>query len=138
MAPRPPKDPATVGSFAELRSHYRTLWAELEDCRAMKSATNEALGYRAAEVRGVKAEVKTLRRGMVQMTRKQEATGKLKSCGAWSGAAIGCVTLLWTGFEEYGYPGPRWLFEHEFVYGSVCWFTTLLFGWAAKAYHTGE
>jgi|TARA_R110001592_G_scaffold339021_2_gene626484 hypothetical protein len=104
----------------------------------MKGATNEALRYRAGEVRGVRAEVKTLRRNMVQMTRKQEAAGKLKASGAWSGAAIGCVTLLWTAFEEYGYPGPRWLFEHEFVYGSVCWFTTLLFGWAAKAYHTGE
>jgi len=104
----------------------------------MKGATNEALGYRAAEVRGVRAEVKTLRRNQVQMTRKQEANGKLKASGAWSGAAIGCVTLLWTGFAEYGYPGPKWLFEHEFVYGSVCWFVTLLFGWAAKAYHTGE
>ena len=138
MPPRPPRDPATVGSFAELRSHYKQLWVELDDCRKMRGATNEALGFRAAEVRGVRAEVKTLRRNQVQMTRKQEATGKLKASGAWSGAAIGCVTLLWTAFEEYGYPGPKWLFKHEFVYGSVCWATTLLFGWAAKAYHTGE
>ena len=138
MPPRPPKDPATIGSFAELRAHYNVLYGMYENCHKMKGATNEALGYRTAEVRGVRAEVKTLRRGMVQMTKQQHATEKLKSCGTWSGAAIGCVTLLWTAFEEYGYPGPKWLFTHDFVYGSVCWCTTLLFGWAAKAFHTGE
>jgi len=136
MPPRPPKDPATVGSFAELRGHYKQLWVELDDCRKMKGATNEALGYRTRESRETQAEVKTLRRNMVRMTKKEHANEKLKSCGAWSGGAIGCVTLLWTAFAEYGYPGPKWLFEHDFVYGSVCWFTTLLFGWAAKSFHT--
>ena len=46
MPPRPPKDPATIGSFAELRSHYKVLYGMLEDCHKMKGMTHEALRYR--------------------------------------------------------------------------------------------
>ena len=63
MPPRPPKDPATVGSFAELRSHYKVLYGMLEDCHKMKGMTNEALRYRTGEVRGAKEEAKKAKRG---------------------------------------------------------------------------
>ena len=119
---RLPQDSSKIGSFAECRAAF-------DECRKR---------YRTRENRETQTEVKTLRRNMVRMTKKQHANEKLKSCGAWSGAAIGCVTLLWTAFEEYGYPGPKWLFENEFVYGGVCWAVTLMFGWAAKAFHTAE
>ena len=135
---RLPQDSSKIGSFAECRAAYDECRKRLLDCKKMKGATNEALGYRTKEARETQAEVKHLRRNMVRMTKKQHANEKLKSCGAWSGAAIGCVTLLWTAFGEYGYPGPKWLFENEFVYGGVCWAVTLMFGWAAKAFHTAE
>ena len=56
MPPRPPRDPAKVGSFSELRSHYKQLWKELDECNRMKGATHEALRFRSGEVRGAKDE----------------------------------------------------------------------------------
>ena len=133
---RLPQSSREIGSFAECRAAYDECRTRLLECKRMMSATNESLSYRTREVRGAKREAAHLRRDMIQITKKQHANEKLKSCGAWSGAAIGCVTLLWAGFAEYGYPGPAWLFEHEFVYGAVCWFTTILFAWAARAFHS--
>ena len=133
---RLPQSSREIGSFAECRAAYDECRERLLEYKRMMSATNEALSHRTREVRGVKKEAAHLRHGMVQMTKAQKANDELKSCGAWPGAAIGCVTVLWAGFAEYGYPGPMWLFEHEFVYGAVCWFATILFAWAAKAFHS--
>ena len=58
MPPRPPRDPAKVGSFSELRSHYKELWKELDECNRMKGATNAILRDRTGEVRGAKADAK--------------------------------------------------------------------------------
>ena len=71
MPPRPPKDPATVGSFAELRSHYKVLYGMLEDCHKMKGMTNEALRYRTGEVRGAKEEAKKAKRQVVTARKEQ-------------------------------------------------------------------
>ena len=70
---------------------------------------------------------------------KQAAAAKaLKETSGGAGVAIGAVTLLWAGFAEYGYPGPQWLFEHDIFYGAVCWMSTSLFAWAAKAFYAAQ
>ena len=130
-----PEDPDGM-TFADVKRAYTRLHKELAQEKRMKGATESVLSRTTKDMRKARGEAKHLKRDMIQMTKKQKANDELKSCGAWSGAAIGCVTVLWAGFAEYGYPGPAWLFEHEFVYGSVCWGMTLLFGWAAKAFHT--
>jgi hypothetical protein len=82
-----------------------------------------------------------IRYGIATITRIQTDEGcdfirrKDKTMGAWFGAAIGSVTLLWQGFDQYGTPFPKFLMDSDFFYGGVCWVVTLLFGWAAKAYH---
>jgi len=130
-----PEDPDGM-TFADVKRAYTRLHKELAQEKRMKGATESVLSRTTKDMRKARGEAKHLRRDMIQMTKKQKAADELKSCGAWSGAAIGCVTVLWAGFAEYGYPGPAWLFEHEFVYGSVCWFMTMLFGWAAKVFHS--
>jgi hypothetical protein len=72
------------------------------------------------------------------MTKKQKAQDELRACGAWSGAAIGLCTLLWQAFNEYGAPFPQFMVESEWFFGSVCWAVTMVFGWAAKAFHGVE
>jgi|10_taG_2_1085330.scaffolds.fasta_scaffold83105_3 hypothetical protein len=130
-----PEDPDGM-TFADVKRAYTRLHKELAQEKRMKGATESVLSRTTKDMRKARGEAKHLKRDMIQLTKKQKANDELKSCGAWSGAAIGCVTVLWAGFAEYGYPGPAWLFEHEFVYGSVCWFTTMTFGWAAKAFHS--
>ena len=55
MLRQPPRDPKKVASFGELRMYYAQLWAELDDCKRMKSAVDNTLKDRTKEVRGTKA-----------------------------------------------------------------------------------
>ena len=118
MPPRPPRDPATVGSFAELRSHYRQLWVELDDCRKMKGATNESLRFRTNEVRGAREEVKKAKRQVVTMTKAQHAKSKEKSSAAYASVAATTLIIFYQIVEVSGGWG-KWesLFEHEAVIG---------------------
>ena len=139
MPSRPPKDPATVGSFAELRSHYRQLWVELDDCRKMKGATNESLRFRTNEVRGAKAEAKAAKGQLVTLSKKQKAQDEANKAGYWSGAAAICVTMMYEAFKVIGFPGGRTWAEwwgHEAVYGVIVWTVTMGFGWAYRATHS--
>jgi len=139
MPPRPPRDPATVGSFAELRSHYRTLWAELDECREMKGMTNEALRYRTFEVRGARADAKAAKGKLVTLTKHQKAKDEANKAGYWSGAAAIAVTMMYEAFKVVGFPGGRAWSEwwgHEAVYGAIVWSVTMSFGWAYRATHS--
>jgi len=104
MPPRPPRDPATVGSFAELRSHYRQLWVELDDCRHSKGMTSEALRYRTVEVRGAKADAKAAKSKLVTLSKHQKAKDEANKAGYWSGAAAITVTIFYEAFKVVGFP----------------------------------
>ena len=120
MPARPPKDPATVGSFAELRAHYRTLYGQLEECRKMKGMTNEALRYRASEVRGAKEEVKKAQRKVITLTKKEHAKSKEKSSAAYSATACTILLIFYQIMEVSGGWG-KWspVFEHEATIGAL-------------------
>jgi hypothetical protein len=118
MPPRPPRDPATVGSFAELRSHYKQLWVELDDCRKMKGATNESLRFRTNEVRGAREEVKKAKRQVITLTKNEHAKSKEKSSAAYASVAATTLIIFYQVVEVSGGWG-KWqsLFEHEAVIG---------------------
>jgi hypothetical protein len=118
MPPRPPKDPATVGSFAELRSHYKVLYSMLEECHKMKGMTNEALRYRASEVRGAKEEAKKAKRQVITLTKNEHAKAKEKSSAAYASIAATTLIIFYQIVEVSGGFG-KWesLFEHEAVIG---------------------
>ena len=118
MPPRPPKDPQTIGSFAELRSHYKTLYGMLEECHKMKGMTNEALRFRASEVRGAKEEAKKAKRQVVTMTKAQHAKSKEKSSAAYASVAATTLIIFYQIVEVSGGWG-KWesLFQHEAVIG---------------------
>ena len=118
MPPRPPRDPATVGSFAELRAHYKVLYGMLEDCHKSKGMTHEALRYRTGEVRGAKEEAKKARRQVVTMTKTQHAKSKEKSSAAYASIAATTLIIFYQIVEVSGGFG-KWqsLFEHEAVIG---------------------
>tara|TARA_R110000824_G_scaffold102593_1_gene244071 strand:- start:27 stop:437 length:411 start_codon:yes stop_codon:yes gene_type:complete len=118
MPPRPPKDPQTIGSFAELRSHYTTLYEMYDDCRKMKGATNETLRYRTNEVRGAKEEAKKAKRQVITLTKNEHAKSKEKSSAAYASVAATTLIIFYQIVEVSGGFG-KWqsLFEHEAVIG---------------------
>ena len=132
---RLPKNSSEVASFSDCRKALDWALKDLADCKRMRAASGHAARGYQQDAYDAKTENKSLRRGMVRITKAQKAKDELKATGAWSGAAIGSVTLLWQGFDQYGAPFPKFLMESDFFYGGVCWVVTLLFGWAAKAYH---
>ena len=120
MPSRPPKDPATVGSFAELRAHYKVVYKALEECRQMKGATNEALRHRTGEVRGAKAELKKARSDVVTLTKSEHARSKEKSSAAYSATACTVLLISYQLVEVSGGFG-KWspVFEHEATIGAL-------------------
>lgn len=120
MPPRPPRDPATVGSFAELRGHYKTLVAQLDECKRMKGATNDALRYRTGEVRGAKDEAKKANRKVIALTKREHAKSKEKSSAAYSATACTVLLISYQLVEISGGFG-KWspLFEHEATIGAL-------------------
>ena len=138
MLGKPPRDPKTVGSFSELRMHYAELWRELDDCKRMKSAVDATLKSRTKEVRGVQTDLRKAKSEVALISKKAAAQKSFRETSGWSAAAIGSVTLCWAGFGEYGFPGPKWLFEHDVFYGAVCWAATSVFAWAAKGFYGAD
>jgi len=139
MPPRLPRSSSEIGSFAELRSHYDTAIAQLDECRHMKGATNEALRYRTVEVRGAKADAKAAKSKLVTLSKHQKAKDEANKAGYWSGAAAITVTIFYEAFKVVGFPGGRAWSEwwgHEAVYGAIVWTVTMCFGWAYRATHS--
>ena len=118
MAPRPPRDPHTVGSFSELRSHYRVLWKELDECKRMRGATNAVLRDRTGEVRGAKAEAKKAHREVVALTKREHAKSKEKSAAAYATTAATTLIISYQIVEVSGGWG-KWepVFTHEATIG---------------------
>jgi len=139
MPPRPPRNSSEVGSFAELRSHYDTVVAELDECKRMKGATTAILRDRTGEVRGARADAKAARGELVTLTKQQKAKDEANKAGYWSGAAAISVTIAYEAFKVVGFPGGRAWAEwwgHEAVYGAIVWSVTMGFGWAYRATHS--
>ena len=139
MPPRLPRSSSEIGSFAELRSHYDTAIAQLDECRHMKGAPNEALRYRTVEVRGAKADAKAAKSKLVTLSKHQKAKDEANKAGYWSGAAAITVTIFYEAFKVVGFPGGRAWSEwwgHEAVYGAIVWTVTMCFGWAYRATHS--
>lgn len=132
-----PPDPDGM-TFADTQRGYKLLHQRLLECKRMKRATEGVLSTTVKGEREAKKSARALRKEVAMISKKAAAAKSLKETSGWSGVAIGAVTLLWAGFSEYGYPGPEWLFEHDIFYGAVCWVSTSLFAWAAKAFYEAQ
>ena len=118
MAPRPPRDPHKVGSFSELRSHYKQLYKELDECKQMKGITNEVLRTTAGEMRGAKAEAKKAKGQVIELTKREHAKSKEKSAAAYATTAATTLIITYQIVEVSGGWG-KWepVFTHEATIG---------------------
>ena len=118
MAPRPPRDPHKIGSFSELRSHYKQLYKELDECKQMKGITNEVLRTTAGEVRGARAEAKKANGQVIELTKREHAKSKEKSAAAYATTAATTLIITYQIVEVSGGWG-KWepVFTHEATIG---------------------
>ena len=118
MAPRLPRDPAKIGSFSELRSHYTEAIKQLDECKQMKGITNEMLRTTADQVRGAKSEAKKARGQVIALTKREHAKKSEKSGAAYATTA---ATTLIIGYQIVEVSGGwgKWapVFEHEATIG---------------------
>ena len=135
MLHRPPRDPKKVGSFAELRQHYETLWNELDECRRQRSAAHSTLKSRTQEVRGTQADLKKAKGEIVTLTKKEHAKSREKSSAAYASTAATTLIISYQVVEVSGGWG-RWepVFEHEATIGVIQVAIGSLLAWAMRPF----
>ena len=133
MQRKPPRNSKSVGSFAELRQHYETLWQQLEECRRMKSASDSILKSRTQEVRGTRADLKKAKGEIVTLTKREHAKSKEKSSAAYASTAATTLIITYQVVEVSGGWG-KWspVFEHEATIGVLQVMIGSLLAWAMR------
>lgn len=136
MPRRPPRDPKTVGSFAELRQHYETLWSELDECKRQRSAAHSTLRSRTKEVRGTRADLKRAKGEIITLTKQEHVRSKEKSSAAYASTAATTLIISYQVVEVSGGWG-RWapVFEHEATIGVMQVAIGSLLAWAMRPLH---
>jgi len=89
----------------------------------------------------LQGELKSAKRSIITLSRRQKAADESKKAAAWSGGAAVCVTILYQLWHTIGFPFARngadkkWMefWSHEAVYGVIVWLTTVMFAEVYKA-----
>ena len=122
--------PERIASPTELRDSYRRALEEIKTLR--QNARNERVASRqySKDARENAQKVKKLNKDILTLTKKEKAQEEASKCGYWSGGATICVTMLYEAWRIVGFPGGKaWAgwWEHEALYGAICWATTMTF-----------
>jgi len=136
MAPRLPRDPAKIGSFSELRSHYTEAIKQLDECKQMKGITNEVLRTTADKVRGAKDEAKKARGQVIALTKREHARSKEVSSAKFATSAATALIISYQIVEVSGGFG-KWapVFEHEATIGVLQVIIGSIFAFAMRPLH---
>ena len=115
--------------------YYAQLWAELDDCKRMKSAIDNTLKSRTKEVRGVQTDLKKAKGEIVTLTKKAHAKSKEKSSAAYASTAATTLIISYQVVEVSGGWG-RWapVFEHEATIGVIQVAIGSLLAWAMRPF----
>ena len=131
--------PERIASPTELRDSYRKALEEIKTLR--QAARNERYASREnrKEALEKRKTVKKLNKDIVTLTKKEQAAEEASKCGYWSGGATVLVTMVYEAFRISGHwPGGKawqaW-WEHEALYGAICWATTMTFASFHRAFH---
>lgn len=130
--------PERIASPDELRDSYRRALEEIKTLR--QAARHERVVSREnrKEALAGRQTVKKLNQDIITLTKKEKAAEEASKCGYWSGGATVCVTMLYEAWRIVGFPGGRsWIhfWEHEALYGAICWITTMTFASFHRAFH---
>tara|TARA_R100001594_G_scaffold23564_2_gene46127 strand:+ start:2092 stop:2502 length:411 start_codon:yes stop_codon:yes gene_type:complete len=133
MLGKPPRDPKSVGSFAELRQHYTQLWNELDQAKRMQTASDSVARARSKEVRTAKAEVKKAHAEVVTLTKKEHAKSQEKSSAAYASTAATILIIFYQVMEVAGGWG-KWepVFQHEATIGVMQVMIGSIIAWSMR------
>jgi hypothetical protein len=135
----PPRDPSSVGSFAELRGHYKTLIAQLDECHRQRRAIEGVSKANRKDLIASRGEAKSAKGQLVTLSKKQKAKEEASKAGYWSGGAAICVALFyelckasdqWIGGRQY-----QEFWQHEAMISTLTFLTTAIFAWVYKTAH---
>lgn len=114
----PPRDPSSVGSFAELRGHYKTLIAQLDECHRQRRAIGSVNKANRQDLLHTRDEARSAKRKIVQLTAREHAKSKEKSSAAYATTAATMLIISYQVVEVMGGWG-RWepVFQHEATIG---------------------
>tara|TARA_Y100001951_G_C11297969_1_gene277271 strand:- start:12012 stop:12425 length:414 start_codon:yes stop_codon:yes gene_type:complete len=122
--------PNKIRSPNELKELYNKARQEVSDLKKITRLERSASRQSRDEAIEAEKRAKKLSKDLFTMTKKQKAAQEASKCGYWSGAATVCVTMLYEAWRIVGFPGGReWAgwWEHEALYGAICWATTMTF-----------
>ena len=136
---RRPRDPDDTATYAELKDHYRSLVADLDECRRNRAAASELSRNRYNEAKEAKTEVKRVRKDLVTISRKQKAREEASKAGYWSGGSAVMVALFYEICKATNqWPGGRQyesVWTHEAMVSALTFVMTALLAWAYKSMH---
>ena len=141
MSPAVYPPPEQIPSAERQRRLYVEAVKEIEHLRKRVASENSvAKGYKHDRDE-IKGELKSAKRSIITLSRRQKAADESKKAAAWSGGAAICVTIMYQLWHTIGFPFARngadkkWqaFWEHEAVYGVIVWFITVLFAEIYKA-----
>ena len=119
-----------IRSTGEMRECYEKAIKEVASLRESARNQRAASSENRKEVLESRRQVKQLNKDLLTMTAKEKAQEEASKCGYWSGGATVFVTMLYEAWRIVGFPGGReWAswWEHEALYGALCWATTMTF-----------
>ena len=128
--------PERIASPDQLRDSYRKALEEIKTLRKAAHAERVASRENRKEALEGRKTVKKLNKDIVTLTKKEKAAEEASKCGYWSGGATVCVTMLYEAWRVVGFPGGgawRAWWEHEALFGAICWITTMTFASFYKA-----
>ena len=133
MLRKPPRDPKEIGSFAELRQHYKALWDQLDECKRMRVASESSLRARTKEIYGTRKDLKKAKSEVITLTKKAHAKSKEKSAAAYASTAATILIITYQVVEVSGGWG-RWapVFEHEATIGVIQVIIGSTLAWALR------
>jgi hypothetical protein len=110
-----PRDPKSVGSFAELRKYYSELWKQLDECKRMQSASA------------------SVAKELVTFTKREHAKAKERSAAYYASSAATALIIGYQIVEVAGGWG-KWapVAEHEATIGVLQVALGSLFAWALR------
>jgi len=122
--------PNKIRSPSELKELYNKARQEVSDLKKASRIERSVSKQNRDEAIEAEKKAKKLSKDLFTMTKKQKAAQEASKCGYWSGAATVSVTMLYEAWRIVGFPGgSEWAgwWEHEALYGAICWATTMTF-----------
>ena len=107
MSPAKYPPPEQIPSAERQRRLYVEAVKEIEQLRQAVSNENIVAKEYKHDRDDLKGELKTAKRSIITLSKRQKAADESKKAAAWSGGAAICITILYQLWHTIGFPFAR-------------------------------